>query len=114
MFNTNGGQRARIVITEWAGVTKNTLRGFFSMIDNETGVLLNECSLHFGENEWIGLPCAPQIYDGQVLKRAGKAQYKTLIKIVPRERWERFQQDTLAALQAHPEAGKCWSGGHHG
>lgn len=102
----------RIVIQDWVPIERNTLRGFFTVIDNETGILLHECSLHIGaDNDWIGLPCSPKIYDNQVVRRNGRVEYRSLVKIVPRERYESFVAAVIEALRAHPEAGRCWEGG---
>ena len=106
---TQNARQPRIVIQDWSPVERNTLRGWFTVIDNETGILLHECSLHLGEaNDWIGLPCSPKVYDDQVVRKNGKVQYRHPIKIVPRQRWEQFQAAVLEALRQHPEAGRCW------
>lgn len=99
----------RIEITDWVPRNSNTLRGFFTLTDHETGLVMHECSLHFGPtNDWVSLPCAPAVSGDQVIRRSGRVQYRRLIKIAPRERWDAFQSSVLEALRAHPEASLCW------
>ena len=100
-------------ITEWRPLVSNTMRGLFSCL-LPSGLLLHGCSLHVGDKgPWVSLPSKVRVSHGEVSTYLGKPVYNKVVEIPDRERRDAFQAAVLAALAAHPEAGRVLAGGGH-
>lgn len=98
-------------VTEWRPLSSNTMRGLFS-VQLPSGLLLHGCSLHVGDRgPWISLPSKVRVSHGEVSTYLGKPVYDKVVEIPDRERRDAFQAAVLAALAAHPEAGRVLAGG---
>lgn len=98
-------------ITEWRPLVSNTMRGLFSCL-LPSGLLLHGCSLHVGDKgPWVSLPSKVRVSHGEVSTYLGKPVYDKVVEIPDRERRDAFQAAVLAALAAHPEAGRILAGG---
>jgi hypothetical protein len=94
--------RATIIARDFKAVTKNSLRGFVTLI-LPSGLVIHDCSLHEKDGRrWIGLPGKPQLdRDGRQRKDAnGKPLFIVILEIEDRNAKTAFQRQALAAVDA--------------
>jgi hypothetical protein len=83
-------------------VTKNSLRGFVTLI-LPSGLVIHDCTVHEKDGQrWIGLPGKPQLdRDGRHRKDAnGKPLYTVVLDFADRNARAAFQRQALAAIDA--------------
>ena len=74
---------------------KGTLRGFFELA-LDSGLLVKGMTYHQKNSKrWVAFPSKPYEDD------AGETKWQNILAIPDEQRWRRFQQLALAALDAH-------------
>jgi hypothetical protein len=79
-------------ISDWKPLSKNTLRGVFTL-HLASGMVIHNCMLHEREGrQWIGLPAIP--YESN-----GKKSWTRIIEFSSKEIHERFQVAAIKAVK---------------
>lgn len=92
-----------IIASNWRSISGHrTLQGWLTLSLKPSGLVLNDCSVHLGEDgqRWIALPSKPLLDASGRHKTdlAGKKQYVPVVEIEGRTEREKFQKAGLAAL----------------
>ncbi len=84
---------------------RNTLKALVD-IELPSGLVLCGCSYHVREaSEWVGLPGAPVVKDGQLARdERGKVQYRRCVDTTSKEVYRQLQGVMLAAIHEHRES----------
>ena len=96
---------ASVIIKEFKGVVKGTLRGPVTA-QMPSGMILHDCPVFVdGDQAWVSPPSKPQIdRDGKPIIRDGRVQYSQQVTFVSKELRNRFSYAVIAALRdSHPE-----------
>jgi hypothetical protein len=91
---------------EFKPVVRNTLRGFATIKVPDIRMRVKDVAIHVKNgSQWAALPAKPQIRDGQVITKDGKAQYVPILEFTDRNTGDAFSRAVIdAVLRAHPQA----------
>lgn len=84
-----------IEILKWRKLEKNTLQGFINVLLPTNGMEIRDITVHRKNGDrWLGMPARP--YDDN-----GTTKYSYIIKFQDKKIWDRFQKETLRALDEY-------------
>lgn len=92
---------ASMQLREFRSVVKNTLRGF-ATVELPSGLVIYDIPVHTkGGKSWASMPSAPQIENGAVRVKDGKAQYKRILEWRDRDLQDRFSTALCDLITTH-------------
>ena len=85
-----------IEIVKFRKFEKNTLKGFLTILMNNIGLEIRDCTFHRKDDKkWIGLPAKP--YTDQ----DGNEKYSYIVKFADKDRYYQFQDAVLKELDKY-------------
>ncbi len=98
---------------EFKPFLKNTLRGFATIKIAEMRLRIKDVAVHVKNgSRWAAMPAKPQIKDGAVVTKEGKAQYQNILEFADRPTSDAFSEAVInAVLRANPRALEASSNG---
>jgi hypothetical protein len=91
---------------EFKPFAKNTLRGFATIKIAEMRLRIKDVAVHVkNDSQWAAVPAKPQIKNGAVVTKDGKAQYTPIIEFESRDVGNAFSRAVVdAVLKVNPHA----------
>ena len=91
---TSNGTELQIVVREFKPFTKNTLKGFATILLPAVGLVLFECPFHEREDgrKWLGLPA-------RSYEKNGKKEWMRLAECADKDAHYRFQNVAVKAVE---------------
>jgi len=85
-----------VQISNWMALEKNTLRGFFNLTLQPSGLIIKQCMLHEKNGQrWVSLP-GQKFIDAE-----GRTGFKSVLNFTSRESADNFRDQVLRALDEH-------------